>query len=228
VPTVRINDIGIDYELRGEGDPLVLIGGPPSDVTAFGNVIEGLAVRCRVLACHHQGGGRGGKPDAHRSIEMMADDTAGLMDAVGVEEAHILGISTGAGIGLALALAHPERVKGLIRVSAGACTPAGLTPSAPVRVARRLRSLPLPGRDFRKRRASGGYDPRGRLGEIHTPTLILRGRRDTTVPRRQVEELHDGIGGSQLVTFDGGHRFFLTRERGEFLERVAAFVSGHR
>jgi hypothetical protein len=45
---------------------------------------------------------------------------------------------------------------------------------------------------------------------------------------RLAEEMQDRIAGSKLVTFDGGHRFFLTRERDEFAERVAAFVRSHR
>jgi pimeloyl-ACP methyl ester carboxylesterase len=44
------------------------------------------------------------------------------------------------------------------------------------------------------------------------------------VPLRLAEEMHDRIAGSKLVTFDGGHRFFYTRERDEFAARVAAFV----
>jgi surfactin synthase thioesterase subunit len=47
------------------------------------------------------------------------------------------------------------------------------------------------------------------------------------VPTALAEDLHDGIAGSKLVMFDGGHMFFLTRERDQFLAQVAAFVS-HR
>ncbi len=56
------------------------------------------------------------------------------------------------------------------------------------------------------------------------PVLILHGRRDRTVPLRLAEEMQDRIAGSKLVTFDGGHGFFFTRERAEFADRVAAFV----
>ena len=154
------------------------------------------------------------------------------MDAVGIKQAHILGISMGGSIGLALALAHPERVKDMILVSASARKPGEPELSVPMRLAHLLRSLPVlrgrypqPGHAYaRQRQASRSYDCRARLGEIHTPTLILHGRRDRAVPHRLVEEMHDGIGGSKLVTFDGGHLFFIARERGEFRERVAAFV----
>jgi len=63
-----------------------------------------------------------------------------------------------------------------------------------------------------------------RLGEIHVPTLILHGRDDRTAPYALAEELHAGIVGSQLLTFAGGHIFFLFRERQRFLDAVQAFL----
>jgi pimeloyl-ACP methyl ester carboxylesterase len=80
---------------------------------------------------------------------------------------------------------------------------------------------------MRQRAASRSYDCTASLGQIHAPTLILHGRRDRTVPTALAEDLHDGIAGSKLVMFDGGHMFFLMRERDQFLAQVAAFVS-HR
>ncbi len=54
---------------------------------------------------------------------MMADDTSGLMAAIGIEQAHVIGISTGARIALALAAQHPEQVKSLILHVAAARSP---------------------------------------------------------------------------------------------------------
>jgi pimeloyl-ACP methyl ester carboxylesterase len=135
------------------------------------------------------------------------------MDALGIARAYLVGIGMGGSIALDVALRHPDRVRGLVLVSASARKPARL-----------LRSLP----PFRPPNASRSYDCTARLGEIHAPVLILHGRRDRTVPLRLAEEMQDRIAGSKLVTFDGGHRFFLTRERDEFAERVAAFVRSHR
>jgi 3-oxoadipate enol-lactonase len=232
MPIARINDIGIHYEVHGEGEPVVLIGGLGSDLTMFGGIIGRLAKSSRVLAFDNRGAGRTDKPDTPYSIEMMADDTIGLMEALRIPRADIVGISMGGSIGLELTLAHPDRVKGLVLVSASARKPAKVTLSAPMRVAYLLRSLPMfrgryPQPEYaheRQREASRSYDCTERLGEIDAPTLILHGRRDRTVPYRLVEEMHDSVGSSKLVTFDGGHLFFLGRERSEFLERVAAFV----
>jgi pimeloyl-ACP methyl ester carboxylesterase len=233
VPIARINELGIYHEVRGDGRPVLLIGGLGSDVSTFGGIIARLVEGNRVIAFDNRGAGRSDKPDIPYSIEMMADDAVGLMDALRIERAHMVGISMGGSIALELALAHPDRVTGLVLISASARKPARLTMSAPMRAAHLLRSLPMfkgrhpqPGYAHkRQREASRSYDCTARLGQIHAPTLILHGRKDRTVPTALVEEMHDGIARSKLVMFDGGHMFFLMRERDQFLEQVAAFVS---
>ena len=232
VPVANIGDVGLYYELHGAGEPVVLICGVGIDISELGAIVERLARGSLVLAFDNRGSGRSSMPDAPYSIELMAADAVGVMDAAGIGAATLIGISMGGSIALALTLAHPERVRGLVLVSASARKPRRLTMSWPMRIAWLLRRLPAfrgryPQPDYahaRQRAASRAYDCTGRLGEIHVPTLILHGRRDRTVRRPLVEELHDGIAGSKLVRFDGGHMFFLFRQRGAFLDQVEAFV----
>src|ERR1700682_6342451 len=74
----------------------------------------------RVLAFDTRGAARTDKPDAPYSIEMMAGDTNGLMEALGISDATVLGVSMGGRIALSLTLAHPERVARLVLVSTSA------------------------------------------------------------------------------------------------------------
>ena len=60
--------------------------------------------------------------------------------------------------------------------------------------------------------------------QLHFPTLIMHGKKDKTVPYYLAEEMHTGIKDSKMLTFEGGHIFFLMRERQQFLEAVAEFA----
>src|SRR5258708_1505269 len=95
MPVARVGDINVYYELHGEGTPLVLIGGLGTDITPYAGIIDWLAQRFRVLAFDNRGAGRTDKPDAPYTIGQMADDTAGLMETLSIERAHVAGVSMG-------------------------------------------------------------------------------------------------------------------------------------
>lgn len=119
MPTVNANNIAIYYEIHGAGEPLMLISGLNSDHTLYRGIVPQLAERYQVIVFDNRGVGQTEKPDIPYSIEMMAEDTAGLLSVLGIERAHILGASMGGRIAVALALQHPELVESLILVSTG-------------------------------------------------------------------------------------------------------------
>ena len=84
MPTADANGIRIHYEVHGEGRPLLLILGLGADVSEYTALIDQLAARSRVIAFDNRGAGRSDKPDAPYSIELMAADALGVMDALGV------------------------------------------------------------------------------------------------------------------------------------------------
>ena len=97
----------------GAGEPLVLIMGFGGDHTAWAFQMPALAERYRVIAFDNRGVGQTDQPDAPYSIAQMAADTVGLMDALGVERAHVLGVSMGGMIAQEVTLRHPARVRTL-------------------------------------------------------------------------------------------------------------------
>src|SRR6266567_1248417 len=104
MPYIKVSDIQMYYEIHGNGEPLVLIIGLGTDISEWEGIIHWLAQKYKVLAFDNRGTGRTDKPDTQYSIEMMADDTTELMQTLGIQQAHILGISMGGRIALALAL----------------------------------------------------------------------------------------------------------------------------
>lgn len=229
--TAHVGDIDMYYEVHGSGDPLVLIGGLAGDISQSTWLTTWSAQRSRVLAFDNRGAGRTDAPETPYTIPMMANDTDGLMEVVGMSHATVLGISMGGRVALNLALDHPDRVSRLILVSTRASARAEDSTSR-MDILGMLSGVLFRGKYpqqryafTRQRQASRAYDCMDRLGEIRVPTTILHGRRDRVVPLGEAEAMHRGIAGSQMVTFSGGHIFFLMRERPRFLACVAAAMA---
>jgi len=101
------------YVEAGAGEPLVLVMGFGGDHLAWGLQMPAFAARYRVIAFDNRGIGQTDAPDAPYSIAMMADDTVGLLDALGIERAHVCGVSMGGMIAQEIALRHAARVRTL-------------------------------------------------------------------------------------------------------------------
>lgn len=114
MPTTKVGDINIYYEIHGEGEPLVLIYGYVGHSGLWFRQIPVLSKRYRVIAFDNRGVGRSDKPDTPYTMGMMAGDIAGLLDVMGVDAAHIFGISMGGMIAQHFALNYPQRVISLI------------------------------------------------------------------------------------------------------------------
>ena len=115
MPATRVNDIDMYYEEHGDpnAEPLLLIMGFTGNAGAWAPQIPALAERYRVIAFDNRGAGRTTQPDGPYTIPQMADDAAGLLDALGVGPAHIMGASMGGMIAQEFALRHPQRVRTL-------------------------------------------------------------------------------------------------------------------
>ncbi|MEE8469778.1 MAG: alpha/beta hydrolase [Dehalococcoidia bacterium] len=114
MPTVKIGDINMYYEIHGDGEPLVLIMGYGASSRWGIRHISALSQEYSVVLFDNRGTGQSDKPDIPYTMEMMAGDVAGLLEAVGIDAAHVYGISMGGMIALELALRHPEKVISLI------------------------------------------------------------------------------------------------------------------
>jgi 3-oxoadipate enol-lactonase len=112
--TVTIGDIELYYEEHGSGEPLLLIMGLAADSMAWLFQLPAFAERYRTIVFDNRGVGRSSKPAGPYTIQAMADDTAGLLNAIGIEQAHVVGVSMGGMIAQELALRHPQRVRSLV------------------------------------------------------------------------------------------------------------------
>ena len=112
--TVRVNGIELYYELHGAGEPVVLIQGLGANITGWDLQLEPLSRQYQLIAFDNRGAGRSEKPEEPYSIHQMADDTAALMDELGIESAHVVGHSMGGMLAAELAALCPHRVRRLV------------------------------------------------------------------------------------------------------------------
>lgn len=107
----RVRDIEIAYSINGSGEPLILIGGFTMVKESWDLQVAGLEEHFKVITFDNRGIGETTIPAEPFTIADMAADTAGLMDALGIDSANIFGVSMGGLISQALALDYPTRVK---------------------------------------------------------------------------------------------------------------------
>jgi pimeloyl-ACP methyl ester carboxylesterase len=117
MPKVQANGITIHYEVHGSGEPLLLIGGLGADTFLWFRQVPDLSKHFRVIVFDNRGSGETDKPEEPYTIKMFADDTAGLLKAIQIPQANILGASLGGLIAQEFALDYPEMVDKLILVS---------------------------------------------------------------------------------------------------------------
>src|SRR3978361_1676323 len=111
---IGVGDIQLDYERSGnpDGPPLLLIMGMSGTALHWGEpLMELLRGDFDVIAYDHRGVGASTQLNGPVTTQQMADDAAGLLAAVQVDSAHVLGISMGGMVAQELALRHPERVR---------------------------------------------------------------------------------------------------------------------
>ena len=116
MPNASVNGINLYYEITGpEGAPvLVLSNGIMMSTASWAYQKAALEKHLRVLLYDCRGMWQSDHPEGPYSLDMHADDLAGLLDALEIEEAHIGGISYGAEISMVFALAYPQKTKSLI------------------------------------------------------------------------------------------------------------------
>jgi 3-oxoadipate enol-lactonase len=119
VATARAGDgTVIYYETWGRGEPLLLISGLATDlrIWACQRLVFGRRFRC--IALDNRGSGRSDKPAGPYTLEQMAADAVAVLDAEGVDSAHVLGHSMGSSIAQVLAVEHPDRLRSLVLAGA--------------------------------------------------------------------------------------------------------------
>ena len=238
VPTLDRDGVALYHELHGDpsSPPLVLLEGMGGETAGWRRNIPALAARFRVVAYDFRGNGRSRMPDEPVTMDTFVDDTLALMDHLGIDRAHVYGMSFGGFVAQLLALDHPERVLGLVLGATHFGGPGVLRSGARVPKGQPYRALYAPGfpeanpehvaadlfagaptrqRPHARRRqaeAARSFDVSARLRDLAAPTLVIHGTADQLIPVDNGRLLAAAIPGARLCLLEGaGHVYHSER-----------------
>lgn len=113
MPQVDVDGLRINYDQQGDGEPLVLVPYLAADHACYAFQLPAYTERFTCISVDLAGSGESDKPPGPYSTVAYADQLAGFLRAIGVERAHVAGVSLGAAVATHLAARHPERVRSL-------------------------------------------------------------------------------------------------------------------
>ncbi|WP_116998252.1 alpha/beta fold hydrolase [Desertimonas flava] len=254
--TTQVIDLGpvqVAYTESGSGEPLILIHGGESDRNAFRVLFPHLGDGIRAIAYDQRDSGETVNPDEPYVVADMAQDLASFIAVLGLEKAHILGVSFGGAVAIHTALRHPERVASVTLVAtlpraAGAIdrasevgelspekrraamfdllfTPEGMR-SNPDLAGFGTRALTERPRELMARRIAAvrDHDVIDQLPTVQVPALVIHGTDDPIAPFALAELTAERIPGAVLRPIPGGRHGIATEYAAEVAAHVRQFI----
>lgn len=234
MPKVTVSDLEVNYQIQGEGDPLLLIMGLSFSLLDWGTKLpELLAQHYKVILFDNRDAGETSRSNKPYTIEQMAADAAGLLDALEESNVHVFGVSMGGMIAQYFALNHSDKLNKLIlgcTMAGGNCSKWGafsnlfnnnilellFTPEFIEQHQSELANFFQTTTPFHSKGealarqffAMRGHDTCNMLGKIAAPTLIMTGDRDQLIPWENSDILTQKIPeAKQVIINNAAHAF---------------------
>ncbi|MCD4767812.1 MAG: alpha/beta hydrolase [Methanosarcinales archaeon] len=248
---MKVNDIELFYEVRGEDEPIIFSHGWMCDCSVWNSQIEFFAEKYKVVAYDQRGHGRSDKPKGDYSVQTLSNDMHSLIQKLDIEKVTLVGHSMGGMAALVFALDHPDKVSKLVLVG----TSAKMDFSGYIQLwimmhifsyesfARRMIDLLYDPSEQVKKEAFDramntpkfvsydcatefmkNYDIRDRVSEIKVPTLIIVGEKDEATPAKMSQLLNREIEGSKLQIISDTKHMPLIDKAKELNEIIQKFI----
>jgi 3-oxoadipate enol-lactonase len=180
---LRVHGAGLYYSRVGEGEPLLWLPGFAISSKAWEPVLHHYSPAYDCISFDNRASGRSGPTRRVISIPQLAGDAVGVLDALGIESAHVYGVSYGGMVAQEMAIRFPNRVRGLIL--------GGTSPGGPLAVRPDVRGLVGLGRTMR--RSSGRYGLSGALFSDEFRRAHPEHARELTENLQQHRAPHSGV-----------------------------------
>jgi pimeloyl-ACP methyl ester carboxylesterase len=240
---LRVNSIDLWYADYGGphtfARPVILLHGGLANSEYWGNQVHALEQGYRVILMDSRGHGRSGRDARPYSYDLMADDVIGLMDALKIHRASVVGWSDGGIIGLDIAMRYPKRLHCLFAFGANS-DPSGVRDDLSGSTTFN-RFIAQAGEDYRRlSKTPGDYDafvaaitemwnaqPRWTTAQLHnirSPVAIADGEHDEAIKREHTEKLARSIHYAQLIILHRVSHFAMLQDPALFNEKVLNFL----
>lgn len=237
--SVDVGGVRLHVDRSGRGEPMLWLSGFALSAAAWEPVLPLYTGRLDCVGFDARGTGRSSGWSGPVSIPQLAGDAVAVLDALGIDSAHVYGVSYGGMVAQELAIRFPHRVRGLVL---GGTTPGGPLAARPTlaelravrdglpgllyspeflraqpervtMLRRALRSHPAPPAGVASHfLASVYHDTVARLGRIVAPTLVLHGGADSMIPVSNARMLAERIPDAELAVVPGaGHAYLLEK-----------------
>ena len=227
MPKLPIDGFQLYYGSEGEGEPLVLIPGFASGHALWSKQVGPLARHFRVITFDPRGVAQSEQPEGQQTISMLADDVAELLKALGLDSAHVVGVSFGGFVAQEFALRYPWMLRKLVLCCTSFGGPNHVVPAPEVmkEIMQPRAAGDVSEAMYRVQlQAAVNFNTEDRLAAIKTPTLVISGDSDVIVPVQNSFNLAKQIAGSELKLVSGGsHTFFIERPD-EFNKTLAEWL----
>ncbi|GAB4385135.1 MAG: alpha/beta hydrolase [Elainellaceae cyanobacterium] len=247
MPQIAVNSLNINYQILGDGEPLLLIMGFSFSLRDWGEELPKLlSKQYQVILFDNRDAGETDRVSEPYTLSDMANDAVGLLDALGIPVAHVFGVSMGGMIAQQIALNHPTRVKKLVlgcTMAGGICSdystsrgsldgsslelifPLAFVQAHQTELLQFLQAtVPYHSTGealVRQLNAMNAHDICDRLKDITVPTLVITGDGDRAIPPSNSRTLADHIPKAELeIIPDAGHGFCFSHP-----ELTAAIVT---
>ena len=233
-----VNGIKIWYASFGKGEPVILLHGGLANSAYWGEQVPALAQKYRVVVMDSRGHGRSTRDARPYGYDLMADDVVGLMDALKIDKAAIVGWSDGAILGLDIAMRHPTRISKLFAFAANS-DPSGVkdVSQSPVftayiaRAEKEYEALSATPKEYAAfveqishMWASQPHWTAADLAKITTPTWIVDGDHDEAIQRENTLFMADHIPNAGLLIQPQVSHFSFIQDPEQFTSDVLHFL----
>ena len=248
---MKVNDIELFYEVRGEDEPIIFSHGWMCDCSVWNSQIEFFSKKYKVIAYDQRGHGKSDKPKADYSIETLSNDLYSLIQELNLEKVTLVGHSMGGMTAITFALNHPDKVSKLVLVG----TSAKMNFSGYIQIwimmhifsyesfARGMIDLLYDPSEQVKKEAFDramntpkfvtydcatefmkNYDIRDQIFKIKVPTLIVVGEKDKATPVEMSRYLNREIEDSKLKIIPDSKHMVIIDKANELNEIIDMFI----